>query len=92
MRNQIGIPPVDREIDSPRPLSPGSTAPKVPHVRTHVGMSPEVEEGARHSEAPYVGGFDKPITERDTNVGLYVGIAIGTIALIIVAMVFAAFF
>ena len=92
MRNQIGIPPVDREVDSPRPLPPGSTIPKVPHVRSHAGMSPEVEEGARHSEAPYVGGFDKPITERDTNVGLYVGITIGVIALIIVVMVFAALF
>jgi len=51
-----------------------------------------VTEGARQSEAPYVGGFDKPITERDTNVGLYVGLTIGIIAIIIVSMVFVAFF
>jgi len=92
MRNQIGIPPVDRELDSAAPLAPGSAAPKVPHRRSHVGMAPEVTEGARQSEAPYVGGFDKPITERDTNVGLYVGLTIGIIAIIIVSMVFAAFY
>ena len=91
MRNQIGIPPVDRQLDSAAPLA-GSAAPKVPHRRNHVGMDPEVAEGARQGEAPYVGGFDKPITERDTNVGLYVGLTIGIIAIIIVSMVFAAFF
>ena len=92
MRNQIGIPPVDRQVDNGAPLAPGSAAPKAPHHRSHVGMAPEVAEGARHGEAPYVGGFDKPVTERDANVGLYVGLTIGVIALIIVVMVFSAFF
>ena len=92
MRNQIGIPPVERQIDTGAPLAPGSAAPKVPHARSHIGMSKDVEEGARHGEAPYVGGFDKPITERDTNVGLYVGLTIGIIAIILAVMVFTAFF
>jgi hypothetical protein len=92
MRNQIGIPPVDRQVDNGTPLVPGSAAPKVPHPRLHAGMDPSVAEAARHDDLPYVGGFDKPITERDTNVGLYVGIAIGLIALVMVAMVFATFF
>jgi len=93
MRNQIGIPPVDREVDSPKASAvPHSAAPKVSHTRHHAGMSPEVEEAARHDDLPYVGGFDKPVTERDTNVGLYIGLTIGVIALIIVAMVFSAFF
>jgi hypothetical protein len=93
MRNQIGIPPVDREVDSPKPSAvPHSAAPKVSRTRHHAGMNPEVEEAARHDDLPYVGGFDKPVTERDTNVGLYVGITIGVIALIVVAMVFSAFF
>jgi hypothetical protein len=92
MRNQIGIPPIDRQVDNGGPLPPGSTAPKVPHVRSHVGMDPEVTEGARHGEAPYVGGFDKPITERDTNAGLYIGILLGIIALVIIVMVFSGFF
>jgi hypothetical protein len=55
-------------------------------------MRPEIEEAARHDDLPYVGGYDKPVTERDTNVGLYVGIAIGVFALIIIAMIFSAFF
>ena len=92
MRNQIGIPPVEREVDTRAPLATGSSAPKVHVPRHHAGMSPEVEEAARHDDLPYVGGYDKPITERDTNVGLYVGLTIGIIALIIVAMVFSAFF
>ena len=93
MRNQIGIPPVDREVDSPKPLTaPHSAAPKVSHTRHHAGMRPEVEEAARHDDLPYVGGFDKPVTERDTNVGLYIGLTIGVIALIVIAMVFSAFF
>jgi hypothetical protein len=92
MRNQIGIPPVERNIDTDAPLLAGSSAPKVPHRRTHAGMDRKVEEAARHDDLPYVGGFDKPITERDTNVGLYVGLTIGIIALIIVVMVFSAFF
>ena len=92
MRNQIGIPPIDREVDSPKPFAPNSAAPKVAHVRHHAGMAPEVEQAARHDDLPYVGGYDKPVTERDTNVGLYVGITIGVIALVIVAMVFSAFF
>lgn len=92
MRNQIGIPPIDREVDTGSALAPGAAAPKVPHPRSHAGMSPDVEEGARHGEAPYVGGFDKPITERDTNAGIYVGLTIGVIAIIIVVMVLTAFF
>jgi hypothetical protein len=92
MRNQIGIPPIDREVDSPKPLPPGSAAPKVPHPRSHAGMSPTVEEAARHDDLPYVGGFDKPVTERDTNVSLYVGLTIGAIALIVVVMVLMAIF
>ena len=91
MRNQIGIPPVERAVDNGAPLAPGSAAPKLPHRRSHAGMDPDVTEGARHSEAPYVGGFDKPVTERDTNVGLYVGLAIGVIAIILVVMLFSAF-
>ena len=92
MRNQIGIPPIDRETDTGAPLAPDSAAPKVPHPRTHVGMPKDVEDGARHGEAPYVGGFDKPVTERDTNVGLYLGLTIGIIAIILVVMVLSAFF
>jgi hypothetical protein len=93
MRNQIGIPPVERDVDARAPLVPGSSAPKAAHApRHHAGMRPEIEEAARHDDLPYVGGYDKPITERDTNVGLYVGLTIGVIALIIVAMVFSAFF
>ena len=91
MRNQIGVPPLQREVDHGVPLPPGSAAPKVPHARSHVGMSAEVTEGARHSEAPYVGGFDKPVTERDTNAGLYIGLTIAVIAVILVAMVVSAF-
>ena len=87
MRNQIGIPPIDQEGDTHAPLAPGSTAPKVPHV----GMPRDVEEGARRGEAPYVGGFDKRVTERDTNVGLYIGLTIGVIAIILVVMLFSAF-
>ena len=92
MRNQIGIPPIDREVDSPAPLAPGSAAPKVPHRRVHAGMPPDVAEGARHGEAPSVGGFDKPVTERDTNVGLYIGLVLGAIALVVILMVISAFF
>jgi hypothetical protein len=92
MRNQIGIPPIERSVDTGAPLSPGSSAPRVAHPRHHAGMRPEIEEAARHDDLPYVGGYDKPITERDTNVGLYVGLTIGVIALIIVAMVFSTFF
>lgn len=91
MRNQIGIPPLDREVDTGAPLAPGSAAPRVPRHRAHAGIPADVAEGARHGEGPYVGGFDKPITERDTNVGLYVGLIIGAIALIIIVMVVAAF-
>ncbi len=91
MRNQIGIPPIERPSDTGAPLAPGSNAPHVSHRRNHPGMDPEVIEGARHGEAPYVGGFDKPITERDTNVGLYVGVTIGIIALIVVVMIFSTF-
>lgn len=92
MRNQIGIPPIERPVDAGAPLPAGSAGPKHSHHRSHAGMSPDVEEDARHSGVPYVGGFDKPVTERDTNVGLYVGLTIGVIALIIVVMVFSAFF
>lgn len=91
MRNQIGIPPLDHQVDTGAPFAPGSASPKVPHRRPHAGMPPEVVEGARHGEAPYVGGFDRPITERDTNVGLYVGLLIGAVALIIIVMLFTAF-
>jgi hypothetical protein len=92
MRNQIGIPPVDREVDSPNSFAPNSAAAKVSRAHHHAGMRPEIEEAARHDDLPYVGGYDKPVTERDTNVGLYVGIAIGVFALIIIAMIFSAFF
>ncbi|HEV2295461.1 MAG TPA: hypothetical protein VGR35_16550 [Tepidisphaeraceae bacterium] len=92
MRNQIGFPPIDREVDTGSSLPAGSTAPKVPHHRQQEEISPDVAEGARHADTPYVGGFDRPVTERDTNVSLYVGLTIGAIALIILLMVFSAFF
>ncbi|MGB7159295.1 MAG: hypothetical protein WBD40_14600 [Tepidisphaeraceae bacterium] len=94
MRNQIGIPPLEREVDA-GPVPPptlGTTAPRVTRRRHHAGMDGGVEEAARHDDLPDVGGYDRPITERDTNVGLYVGITIGVFAIIIAAMVVAAFF
>ena len=93
MRNQVGIPPLNREIDTgaaPTPTLTGGS-PRIPNRRPHAGMDPAVAEAARHDDLPYVGGFDKPITERDTNVGLYVGLLIGAIALALVGMVIFAF-
>jgi len=92
MRNQIGIPPIERTVDAGAgaPLAPGANAPKGSHRLPHAGMDAKVAEAARHDDLPYVGGFDKPITERDTNVGLYVGVTIGVIAIILVVMLFSA--
>jgi hypothetical protein len=94
MRNRIGIPPIEREIDAGAgtPLSPGVNAQKVSHHPSHVGMNPEVEEAARHDDLPYVGGFDKPVTERDTNAGLYVGLLVGVLAILIAVLVISALF
>lgn len=91
MRNQIGIPPIDREADSSAPLGSGPAAPKASHHRLHVGMTPEVREGARHGEGADVGGFGAPVTERDTNAGLYIGLTIGVIAIILIVMLISAF-
>lgn len=92
MRNQIGIPPLEREVDTGSPLEPGSAAPKVPHRRSHPEMPADVAEGARHGEGPHVGGFYQPVTERDTGVGVYIGLAIGAIALIVIVMILIAIF
>lgn len=93
MRNQIGIPPVERPADAGAENSLASgTAPKTAHGPSHADMDRGVADAARRDDVPYVGGYDKPITERDTNVGLYVGLTIGIIAAIIVVMVFSAFF
>ncbi len=92
MRNQIGIPPVERDADTTASLAPGSAGPKAAPRPSHAGMEPDVVEGARRGEGSHVGGFDKPVSERDTNVGLYIGLAIGVVALILVVMVFIAIF
>ncbi len=97
MRNQVGIPPLERDVDAASGASAlGAGAAKsphhTPHRRSHPGMDPAVVEGARHGEAPYVGGYDRPVTERDTNAGLYIGLTIGVIVLILAIMLLSAFF
>ena len=90
MRNEIGIPPIDRDRDAGPPAAAGAAAPKV--SRPSEGLTPDVREGARQGEGAYVGGFDKPVTERDTNAGLYIGLTIAVIAIILIVMVFSALF
>jgi hypothetical protein len=68
------------------------TAPRESH-RNHAGMEPEVREGARKADVADVGtSLTHPITERDANSGLYIGLVIGAIAAAIIVMVLTAIF
>lgn len=45
MRNQIGIPPVERDADTTASLAPGSAGPKAAPRPSHAGMEPDVVAG-----------------------------------------------
>jgi hypothetical protein len=62
------------------------TTPRAAH--RHAGMDPEVRDGARKADVPDVApSFVLPLTPRDGNGPLYVGLLVGAIAVIIVVIV-----
>jgi len=63
-----------------------------PRLR-HPNMDPKVTQAARHDDLPDLGtSFNHPVTERDTDAPLYVGILLAALVVLVVVLAVASLF